>query len=119
MMSKLTQSREKSIKQEVYVLTGIEHRNIVTFVDCFVDGIYIYLVMELIDGQNLFCYYKKIWKKFLKKHRLKKSHQQISEEQKSLFYKTHKRIFRRILLHVIIFTSLLIKQSKLNNYFKS
>ena len=43
-----------AIKEEVKILTNLDHPNIVKYYETYVDEKYIYLVMEYIDGGELF-----------------------------------------------------------------
>jgi len=51
--SKLKDNVE-AIFQEVSILTKLDHPNIVKYYETYVDEKYIYLVMEYIDGGELF-----------------------------------------------------------------
>lgn len=61
----LTETRIKSIKFEINLLLKIDHPHIVKFIDCFSDSQKIFLIMELIRGQNLFEYFKSKFKPLL------------------------------------------------------
>ena len=54
----LTETWAKSIRFEISLLLKIDHPNIVKFIDCFSDSSKIYIIMELIEGKNLFEYWK-------------------------------------------------------------
>ena len=43
-----------AIQEEVGILTKLDHPNIVKYYETYVDEKYIYLVMEYIDGGELF-----------------------------------------------------------------
>ena len=43
-----------AIKEEVAILTKLDHPNIVRYFETYIDEKYIYLVMEYIDGGELF-----------------------------------------------------------------
>jgi len=43
-----------AIQEEVAILTKLDHPNIVKYYETYVDEKYIYLVMEYIDGGELF-----------------------------------------------------------------
>lgn len=43
-----------AIEQEVAILTGLDHPNIVKYYETYIDERYIYLVMEFIGGGELF-----------------------------------------------------------------
>lgn len=43
-----------AIQEEVNILTRLDHPNIVKYYETYVDEKYIYLVMEYIDGGELF-----------------------------------------------------------------
>ena len=43
-----------AIEQEVSILTGLDHPNIVKYYETYIDERYIYLVMEFIGGGELF-----------------------------------------------------------------
>jgi len=44
----------EAIKEEVSILTKLDHPNIVKYYETYIDEKYIYLVMEYIDGGELF-----------------------------------------------------------------
>ena len=44
----------EAIKEEVNILTHLDHPNIVKYYETYTDEKYIYLVMEYIDGGELF-----------------------------------------------------------------
>ena len=95
--SHLSITRETSIKQEIKVLIEIKHPNIVTFVDCFSSSTHIYIVMELIEGRNLFSYFKKLWGQFSPSKRYKRSSMDIPDHLLQMFYKRHKKILRLVI----------------------
>jgi serine/threonine protein kinase len=43
-----------AIKEEVSILTKLDHPNIVKYYETYIDEKYIYLVMEYINGGELF-----------------------------------------------------------------
>jgi len=43
-----------AIKEEFTILTTLDHPNIVKYYETYVDSKYIYMVMEYIDGGELF-----------------------------------------------------------------
>ena len=43
-----------AIQEEVMILTKLDHPNIVKYYETYIDEKYIYLVMEYIDGGELF-----------------------------------------------------------------
>lgn len=49
-----SKTRTKSIKREITILSMVNHKNIIKFLDCFSDDEFIYLVMEIVEGKNLF-----------------------------------------------------------------
>ena len=51
--SKLKDQLE-AIQEEVSILTKLDHPNIVKYYETYIDNKYIYLVMEYIDGGELF-----------------------------------------------------------------
>lgn len=95
--SHLSITRETSIKQEIKVLIEIKHPNIVTFVDCFSSSTHIYIVMELIEGRNLFSYFKKLWGQFSPSKRYKRSSMDIPDHLLKVFYERHKKILRLVI----------------------
>ena len=56
--SELTKTRENSIKHELSILLKLDHPNVVKFIDCFFDSNHIFLVTELIVGDNLYKSFK-------------------------------------------------------------
>lgn len=44
----------EAIKEEVSILTKLDHPNIVKYYETYIDEKYIYLVMEYINGGELF-----------------------------------------------------------------
>ena len=56
--SELTITRQNSIKYEINLLLNIEHPHIVKFIDCFSNSKNIFIVMELIEGVNLYKLFK-------------------------------------------------------------
>lgn len=96
--SQLSFSRESSIKQEINVLIKINHPNIVTFVDCFTTAAQIYIVMELIEGINLFNYFKKLWNSFYPSKKSKNSSSSsIPDIVLKRFYNHHKKSLKKII----------------------
>lgn len=57
--STLTRTREASIKNEINILVNLDHPNIVKFIDCFSNKEHIFIVMELLEGENLYKSFKK------------------------------------------------------------
>ena len=57
--STLTKTRETSIKNEINILVNVDHPNIVKFIDCFSNKEHIFIVMELLEGENLYRSFKK------------------------------------------------------------
>ena len=98
--SHISISRKHSIKQEITVLSKISHPHIVTFVDCFVTSTHIYIVMELIEGTNLFSYFKKLWGSFSPSKRYRRASIDIPDHVLNSFYEKHKKILRKIIVQV-------------------
>ena len=93
----LSVTRETSIKQEIKVLIEIKHPNIVTFVDCFSSSTHIYIVMELIEGRNLFSYFKRLWGQFSPSKRYRRSSATIPDHLLQAFYEQNKKALRLII----------------------
>lgn len=86
--------------QEITVLSKINHPHIVTFVDCFFTSTHIYIVMELIEGTNLFSYFKRLWGQFTPSKRYRKASIDIPDHVLHSFYEKHKKILRKIIVQV-------------------
>ena len=48
-----------AIQEEIQILTKLDHPNIVKYYETYIDDRYIYLVMEYIDGGELFDFISK------------------------------------------------------------
>lgn len=75
----------------------INHENIVSFVDCFSTSTFIFIVMELIEGLNLFLFFKKLWRQFLPSKRYRRASMDIPDNVLNAFYEKHKKILRKII----------------------
>ena len=53
-IDRTTRKEIDAIEQEVSILTGLDHPNIVKYYETYIDERYIYLVMEFIGGGELF-----------------------------------------------------------------
>ena len=64
----LTETRKKSIQSEIALLLKIENKFIVKFIDCFINNDRIFIIMELIEGENLFYHFRKNFDKIVSKN---------------------------------------------------
>jgi hypothetical protein len=57
--------------------------------------------MELIEGTNLFSYFKRLWGQFSPSKRYRRSSMDIPDHVLNDFYDRHRKILRKIIVQVL------------------